>query len=217
MVARGHSIQRCCRILDVPESSFYAARSRVPSARSVRHAWLPDVIRQVHTDARGVYGAVRVHAELTRGLGVKVSHSTVALLMRRANIQGIKGRRKRHYVPPQTTATDLVDRQFSRDLPNQLWVTDITEHPTREGKVYCCVVLDACSKMAVGWVIDSSANTVLVVNALTMAIERRRTTNETVIHSDHGVQFTSWGFSERAVNYGLLPSMGTIGDCLLTG
>ncbi len=213
MVARGHSIQRCCRILDVPESSFYAERSRVPSARSVRHAWLTDIIRQVHTDARGVYGAVRVHAELTKGLGIKVSHSTVALLMRRANIQGITGRRKRHYVPPQTTAKDLVDRAFSRDLPNQLWVTDITEHPTREGKVYCSVVLDACSKMAVGWAIDSSANTALVVNALTVAIERRRTTNETVIHSDHGVQFTSWGFSERAVNYGLLPSMGTIGDC----
>jgi transposase InsO family protein len=157
-----------------------------------------------------------VHAELTKGLGIKVSHGTVALLMRRlraANIQGITGRRKRHYVPPQTTAKDLVDRAFSRDLPNQLWVTDITEHPTREGNVYCCVVLDACSNMAVGWAIDSSANTALVVNALTMAIERRCTTNETVIHSDHGVQFTSWGFSERAVNYGLLPSMGTIGDC----
>jgi len=142
----------------VPESSFYAERSRVPSARTVRHAWLTDVIRQVHSDARGVYGAVRVHAQLTKGLGIKVSRSTVALLMRRANIQGI------------------------------------TEHPTREGKVFCCVVLDACSKMAVGWAIDSSANTSLVVNALTMAIERRRTTNETVIHSDHGVQLGFKGF-----------------------
>jgi hypothetical protein len=71
-----------------------------------------------------------VHAELTKGLGIKVSHGTVALLMQRANIQGITGRRKRHYVPPQTTAKDLVDRQFSRGLPNQLWVTNITEHPT---------------------------------------------------------------------------------------
>jgi len=130
MVARGHSIQRCCRILDVPESSFYSERRRVPSVRSVRHVWLTDVIRQVHTDARGVYGARRVHAELTKGLGINVSHGTVALLMQRANIQGITGRRKRHYVPPLTTAKDLVDRQFSRDLPNQLWVTDITEHPT---------------------------------------------------------------------------------------
>jgi len=96
----------------------------------VRHARLTDVIRQVHSDARGVYGAMRVHAELTKGLGINVSHGTVALLMQRANIQGITGRRKRHYVPPLTTAKDLVDRQFSRDLPNQLWVTDITEHPT---------------------------------------------------------------------------------------
>jgi len=130
MVARGHSIQRCCRILDVPESSFYSERRRVPSVRSVRHAWLTNVIGQVHSDARGVYGAVRVHAELTKGPEIKVSHGTVALLMQRANIQGITGRRKRHYVPPLTTPKDLVDRQFSRDLPNQLWVTDITEHPT---------------------------------------------------------------------------------------
>jgi len=157
MVARGHSIQRCCRILDVPESSFFSERRRVPSARSVRHG-------------------------------------TVALDMQRANIQGITGRCKRHYVPPLTTPKDLVDRQFSRDLPNQLWVTDLTEHPTREGKIFCCVVLDAFSKMAVGWAIDSSANTALVVNALTMAIERRRTTNETVIHSDHGVQLGFKGF-----------------------
>ncbi len=129
MVARGHSIQRCCRILDVSESSFYSERRRVPSPRSMRHVWLTDVIGQVHTDARGVYGARRVHAELTKGLGLNVSHGTVALLMRRANIQGITGRRKRHYVPPLTTPKDLVDRQFSRDLPNQLWVTDITENP----------------------------------------------------------------------------------------
>ena len=81
MVTRRHSIQRCCRILDVPESSFYAQRRRVPSVRSVRHAWLTDVIRQVHTDARGVYGAVRVHVELTKGLGIKVSWGTVALVM----------------------------------------------------------------------------------------------------------------------------------------
>jgi len=130
MVTRGHSIQWCCRILDVPESSFYSERRRVPSARSVRHAWLTDVIGQVHSDARGVYGAMRVHAELTKGLWIKVSHGTVALVMQPANIQGITGRRKRHYVPPLTTQKDLVDRQFSRDLPNQLWVTDITEHPT---------------------------------------------------------------------------------------
>ncbi len=91
MVARGHSIQRCCRILDVPESSFYSERRRVPSPRSVRHAWLTDVIGQVHSNARGVYGAMRVHAQLMRGLGIKVSRSIVALVMRRANIQGITG------------------------------------------------------------------------------------------------------------------------------
>ena len=91
----------------------------------MRHAWLTDVIRQVHTDARGVYGALRMDAELTMGLGITVSHRTVALLRRRATIQGITGRVKRHYVPPHITARDLVDRQFYRDLSNQLWVRDM--------------------------------------------------------------------------------------------
>src|SRR5204862_6321006 len=86
------------------------------------------------------------------------------------------------------TAEDLVCRDFMRDAPNQLWLTDITEHPTREGKVYCCVVLDAFSRFVVGWSIDSSQTTLLVVNALGMATRRRQHGDGLVIHSDRGVQ-----------------------------
>jgi putative transposase len=93
------------------------------------------------------------------------------------------------------------------------WVTDVTEHPTREGKLYCAVVLDAWSRRVIGWSIDGSPNTALVTNALGMAIDQRRPTNSTVIHSDQGTQFTSWAFTRRAVDSGLLPSMGSIGDC----
>jgi transposase InsO family protein len=92
-------------------------------------------------------------------------------------------------------------------------VTDITEHPTREGKVYCAVVLDAWSRRVVGWSIDSTPGAALVTNALGMAIEQRRPSGATVIHSDQGTQFTSWAFTRRAIDSGLLPSMGSVGDC----
>ncbi len=104
--------------------------------------------------------------------------------------------------------------QFERDGPDQPWVTDITEHPTREGKVYCAVVLDVFSRRVVGWSIDSTPTAALVTNALGMAIGGRRPADgATVIHSDQGTQFTSWAFTRRAIDSGLVPSMGSIGDC----
>lgn len=113
------------------------------------------------------------------------------------------------------TALDLVDRSFDRTEPDQLWVTDITEHPTREGKLYCCVVLDAFSRRVVGWSIDSTQTSTLVANALGMAIQNRQPVPASglIIHSDQGTQFTSWAFTRRAQESGLLPSMGSIGDC----
>jgi transposase InsO family protein len=181
----------------------------------VRHAWLVDLIRQVHLDSRGTYGARRVHAELTLGRGVTVGHNAVEMLMRRNGLQGLTGRASARRVATHVaTATDLVDRQFSRDQPNRLWVTDITEHPTREGKIYCAVVLDVFSRRVVGWSIDTSPTASLVTSALGMAIDQRRPpAGTTVIHSDQGTQFTSWTFTRRARESGLLPSMGSIGDC----
>jgi putative transposase len=88
-----------------------------------------------------------------------------------------------------------------------------TEHPTREGKVYCCVVLDIWSRKVVGWSIDSTQTASLATNALGMAIQSRRPPQGAVIHSDHGVQFTSWAFTERSLKSGLLPSMGAVGSC----
>ena len=202
-----------CRVIEVSESGYYARRSRPPSVRSVRHAWLTDLIRRAHFDSRGTYGIRRVHAELTLGQGVAVGHQAVELLMRRAGIQGISGRPKFRRVPGVVTAADRVERQFHRDNPDELWVTDVTEHPTREGKVYCAVVLDAWSRRVIGWSIDGSPSTALVTNALGMAIDQRRPTSSTVIHSDQGTQFTSWAFTRRAVDSGLLPSTGSVGDC----
>jgi putative transposase len=214
MAAEGLAVQVGCRVLEVSESGYYAWRSRPPSARAIRHAWLTDAIHQVHTASRQTYGSRRVHAELTLGRGITVGYHAVELLMRRAGLQGVTGRPKfRRGLRPVATASDLVNRQFARTGRDQLWVTDITEHPTREGKLYCAVVLDACSRRVVGWSIDTTPTAALVTNALGMAIQSRRPAAGTLIHSDQGVQFTSWAFSQRAKASGLVPSMGGVGAC----
>jgi putative transposase len=178
-------------VLEVSGAGYYAWRFRPPSARAVGHAWLTDVIREVHTASYGNYGAKRVYAELTLGRGIRVGHNAVAMLMQRAGVAGRSGARKRYGIPSVATADDLVDRLFVRERPNQLWVTDITEHPTREGKVYCAVVLDAYSRRVVGWSISHNPTAALTSNALGMAIEQREAARGgTVIHSDHGTQFT---------------------------
>jgi transposase InsO family protein len=175
-----------------------------------------DVIVQVHAESRQTYGARRVHAELVLGRNMTVARCTVELVMRRLGLAGLPGRPKYRKIPNTPTASDLVNREFARTEPNRLWLTDITEHPTREGKVYCAVVLDAFSRRVVGWSIDSSQTANLVVNALGMAIENRQSEG-VVIHSDHGTQFTSWAFTRRALDSGLMPSMGSIGDCYDNG
>src|SRR2546428_10509006 len=149
----------------------------------------------------------------TLGGSIPVGHQAVELLMRRAEIQGISGRQKFRHVAGVARAEDRVARQFHRDQADELWVTGVTEHPTREGKVYCAVVLDAWSRRVIGWSIDGSPSTALVTSALGMAIDQRRPSNSTLIHSDQGTQFTSWAFTRRAVDSGLLPSMGSVGDC----
>jgi putative transposase len=213
MAGEALPVQLACRVLRVSESGYYDAVTRPPSVRSIRHAWLTDQIREVHAASNGTYGARRVHAELTLGRGLVGSHGAIELLMSRASIRGVTGRPRWRRPRPELVAKDLVDRDFARSGPNQLWVTDITEHPTREGKVYCAVVLDAYSRRVVGWSIDASPTAALVTNALGMAIDSRTPPPGAVIHSDRGVQFGSWAFTDRAKASGLVPSMGSIADC----
>jgi putative transposase len=194
MAAEGLPVDVCCRVVDVSVSGYYAWRIRPPSARSLRHAWLTEQIRAAHAASRGTYGAVRVHAELTLGRGILVGHNAVEMLMRRAGIKGLPGSRRprpKHQTP---TADDLVHRDFARSGPNQLWVTDITEHPTREGKVYCAVVLDTYSRKVVGWSIDAAQTATLVTNALGMAINNRQP-GGTVIHAPTTARSTRPGCS----------------------
>ncbi len=199
-------------MLAVSEAGYYEWRHRAPSERAIRHAWLTDQITEIHAASRGVYGALRVRAELVYGRGIIVGHNAVAALMQRARLQGIPNRRVRFRPPGMATATDLVDRRFARTEPDQLWVTDITEHRTREGKIYCLRRTRRLVRRVVGWSIDSAPTAALATNALGMAISNRRPAGGGIIHSDHGVQFTSWAFTDRAKRSGLLPSMGSVGD-----
>ena len=215
-MSEGLPVEVTCRIVGVSVSGFYMWRKRKPPARAVRHEMIADVIRKVHDESRQTYGARRVHAELVLGREMNVARCTVELIMRRLGLAGLPGRPRYRRIPNTPTASDLVNRDFARTEPNHLWLTDITEHRTREGKVYCAVVLDAFSRRVVGWSIDSSQTSNLVVNALGMAIENRQAEG-VVIHSDHGTQYTSWAFTRRALDSGLVPSMGSIGDCYDNG
>ncbi|MER6465660.1 IS3 family transposase [Streptomyces sp. NPDC001228] len=146
-------------------------------------------------------------------LNIHVSHGTVELLTQRAGLHGLPGNRRpraKHVTP---SVSDLVERNFTRQARDQLWVTDITKHATLEGKVYCAVVLDTFSRRVVGWSIDASPTAALATNDLAIG-NRNPQPGGTLIHSDHGVQFGCWAFTQRARASGLPPLMGSVGDCV---
>ncbi|PWJ02562.1 IS3 family transposase [Streptomyces sp. NWU49] len=184
MAGEGLSAQTATRVLNVSESGCYARRSRPPSPRSLRHSWLTEAITTLHTASHGSYGIRHVHAELKLGHGISLSHGTVMPLLQRAGLRGPPGNRRRRPRHDTPTAADPVDRNFAGTAPDKLWLTDITEHPVREGKVYCAAVLDTCSRRVVGWSIGSPQTAARVTTALNMAISNRRPTAGTVIHSD---------------------------------
>lgn len=175
---------------------------------------LTEKIRQIHDESRGTYGSPRVHAAL-QAEGYAVGENRVARLMKKAGLRGVS-RRKR----PSTTVRgdrshsipDLVDRDFTAEGPDELWVADITYVPTEAGFLYLAVVLDAFSRRIVGWAMASHLRTELVLGALDMA-GKQRDSEETIHHSDQGTQYTAIDFGERCTTEGVRPSMGSRGDC----
>ena len=209
-------VATCCRVMKVSTSGFYQWKAQPCSDRDYDDAVLTNTIVDIHRMSRRSYGAPRVHAELRLGLHTFCSRKRVERLMRQAGVQGIYRRRKHGCTKRDGTepSDDLVGRQFDPDEPNRLWVMDVTEHPTDTGKLYCAVVLDAFSRRVVGWSIADHIRSELVVDALQMAVWRRQPADQqTIAHSDHGSQYTSWVFGRRLRAAGLLGSMGTVGDC----
>jgi len=163
LAADGVHVAVACRVLHVSTSGYYEWRDRRPSARAVADEALRVQIVAIHAMSRGSYGAPRVHAELRLGRGVRCGRKRVARLMRIAALHGIYRRRGKHARPTPAVHDDLVRRRFVADAPNRLWLTDITEHPTREGKLYCAAVLDVYSRRIVGWSIADHLRAELVV------------------------------------------------------
>jgi putative transposase len=185
-------VATCCRVMKVSTSRFYTWRANPVSGRDLDDALLTNIIFDIWRMSRRSYGSPRVHAELRLGEDLRCSRKRVERLMAQAGLAGIY-RRKGHGCtrrdPAATAAEDLVKRRFAVDGPDRLWVMDVTEHPTGEGKVYLGVVVDAWSRRVVGWSIADHIRQELVVDAVQMAIWRRQPPQgQTVAHSDHGSQ-----------------------------
>lgn len=209
-----HSITLMAQVLGVSVSGFYAFKNRKPSPRTIQDEVLSKHITRIHTQSRGTYGAPRIRAELLEE-GVAVSRKRVARLMRALGLRGVHRRKW-----PVTTkrsararpAPDLVQRDFTAQAPNELWVADITYVPTTAGFLYLSVVLDVFSRRVVGWAMETHLRTELVLDALEMAVKQRKPT-AVVHHSDQGSQYTSIAFGEACRKAGIRPSMGSVGDC----
>ena len=210
-------VEPICRVLQVAPSTYYTAKSRALSARAVRDAVMVQVLMVLWVANRKVYGAHKLWKAAQRA-GHEIGRDQVARLMRQMGIEGVSRQRRKVFTtrqdPDATRAPDLVNRNFTADGPDQLWVTDLTYVPTRSGMAYVCFIVDAFSRMIVGWRVASHMRTDMVLDALEMA--RRSRGNRRLIglvtHSDAGSQFTSVRFTERLDEIGARPSIGTVAD-----
>jgi len=204
-----------CRALEVNRTSFHDWERRPPSDRALQDAWLLEQIKGIHETKRRVYGAPRIHAELRLGHGIRVGRKRVERLMKQAGISGLVPRKRGRttiHVPGVRVADDLVERQFRPAAPNVLWLADITYLRSWEGWLYLAAVQDAYSRAIVGWSMADHMRTELVVDALNMALHRRRPDPGLVHHSDQGSQSVSLGFGQAARDAGIAISMGSRGD-----
>lgn len=203
-----------CRVLEVSSSGYYAWLKRPPSKRREVDKAIGDRIEAFYDASLQTYGRPRIQADL-RDDGIRTSDKRVARLMRERNIQGASRRkgftttvRDRDARP----APDLVERNFTADAPNKLWVSDITYVPTLAGFLFVAIVLDVFSRRVVGWAMRTHLRTELVLDALDMAIHQRNPVG-VIHHSDQGTQYTSIAFGQRCKEAGVRPSMGSVGDC----
>jgi len=211
-----HSISRLCKVPGVTRQGFHAWRRRGPSLRQLGDAELKKLIVQIYDGSHQTYGAVRINDELREEHDVRVGRKRVARLMRELGVKGVpsRGGKRRTTIPDprQPPAPDLVERNFAADRPNALWLADITYVPTLEGWLFLGVVMDMYSRKIVGWSMRDDLKADLVIDALAMAVTRRRPPAGLVLHSDRGSQYASLAFGKTLRESGLLASMGSRGD-----
>jgi len=208
-------VEPICQLLPIAPSTYYDAKRRPPSARALRDEELKAAIARVHRDNFGVYGARKVWRQLGRE-GIAVARCTVERLMADLGLEGVRrGRTRRTTTPDAATPrpADLVERDFSAQRPNQLWVADLTYVATWSGFVYVALVVDAFSRFLVGWQAARSLRTDLALDALELAIWRRQGQLEGLVHhSDRGSQYLAIRYTERLAEAGAVTSVGSVGD-----
>jgi putative transposase len=211
-------VEPLLRELNIPKPTFdrWVKRAQQPSAREARDGELLAAIRRIHADSGGVYGSPRVHAQLKRE-GEQVSRKRVERLMREAQITGVAPARKVRTTipnPADPRPADLVNRAFTTDGPDRLWVTDLTVIGTGEGPLWLASIRDAFSRKVVAWETAETADADLVCAVLEYALRSRRpaTDGSLIHHADHGSQYTSIKLTSRLIRSGIRASMGTVGD-----
>ena len=214
-------VEPVCRVLQVAPSTYYATASRAPCARRRRDEVLGAEIRRVWDEHRQVYGADKVWAQLNRE-GTRIARCTVERLMRRVGLQGVvRGKPSVRTTVGDAVAdrpADLVARQFRAPAPNRLWVADLTYVKTHSGLVYAAFVIDVFSRFVVGWQASRSLRTDLALDALEMALWRRRAVSPShrldglIHHSDRGGQYLAIRYTERLAECGVVASVGSRGD-----
>jgi putative transposase len=208
-------VEPICRLLPIAPSTYYVAKNRLPSARALRDEELKAEISRVHAEHFGVYGARKVWRQLHRE-GIAVARCTVERLMGELHLEGVRRGKPHRTTTPDAAAprpADLVERDFSAQRPNQLWVADLTYVATWSGFVYVALVIDAFSRFLVGWQAARSLRTDLALDALEMAIWRRQAQLEGLVHhSDRDSQYLSIRYTERLAEAGAVTSVGSRGD-----
>ena len=204
-----------CRVLEVSRSGYYRWLKRKPSQRQLDNQRLDAEIREIYDGSKGRYGSPKITQEL-RDRGRRVGKNRVAMRMRKAGLRS-KIRRKfrvttdsKHHFP---VAPNLLERNFTTEAADKVWVSDITYLATRTGWLYLTVIIDLFSRMVVGWALSSSISYEMVVVALKRATRRRRAGKGLVFHSDRGVQYACTEFRKKLGEHGFIQSMSRKGDC----
>ncbi len=210
-----YGVEPICTVLPIASSTYYDNKSRPLSARAIRDAMLMPILLALWIANRKLYGAHKLW-KAARRAGYDIGRDQTARLMRQMEIRGVSRSRKVRTTVPDDNAGrpgDLVERDFTADRPNLLWVTDLTFVSTWAGTGYVCFIIDAFSRRIVGWRVAAHMRTVMVLDALEMARQSRGTRLQGLVaHSDAGSQYTSIRYGERLAEIGAVPSIGSIGD-----
>jgi putative transposase len=216
-----YGVEPICKLLPIAPSTYraHAARRADPSkapARMQRDQVLSEQIRRVYEANFEVYGVRKVWRQLGRE-GIAVARCTVARLMRQMGLRGVsRGKEVRTTIPDKAAScpADKVNRQFQAPRPNALWVSDFTYVSTWQGFVYVAFVIDAFARRIVGWRVSRTAHASFVLDALEQALHDRQPVKGggLIHHSDRGGQYVSIRYTERLVEAGIEPSVGSVGD-----